>query len=90
MWVAGAGDDCPSGLEARCARGKRSCALEMIVSSGSAATATVGYNLPISGLFRRQASGGKGGAKRLLNDSKGQTPCYNNSHTQIMAQGRGE
>ncbi len=76
MWVAWAGDDCPSSLEARCARGKRSCALEMIVSSGSAATATVGNNLPISGLFWGQAGGGKGGAKRLLNDLKGQTPCY--------------
>jgi hypothetical protein len=48
----------------------------MIVSSGSAATATVGNNLPISGLFWGQTGGGKGGAKRLLNDSKGQVPSY--------------
>jgi len=76
MWVAWAGDDCPSGLEARCARGKRSCGLEMIVPPGSAATATVGNNLPVSGLLWGQAGGGKCGAKRLLGDSKGQTSCY--------------
>jgi hypothetical protein len=76
MWVAWTGDDCPSSLEARCARGKRSCTLEMIVPSSSAATATVGNNLPISRLFWGQAGGGKGGARRLLNDSKGRTLCY--------------
>src|SRR6266478_4745622 len=48
----------------------------MIAPSGSAATATIGNNLPISGLFWGQASGGKGGAKRILNNSKAQTPCY--------------
>lgn len=76
MWVAWAGDDCPSRLGAWCACGKRSCALEMIVPSGSAATASVGNNLPISRLFWGQAGGRKRGAKRLLNDYKGQKPCY--------------
>jgi hypothetical protein len=75
MWIAWAGNDCPSRMEAS-ARGKRSCALEMIVSSRSAAAATVGNNLPISGLFWGQAGGGKGGAKRLFNDSKELTQCY--------------
>lgn len=42
----------------------------MITPSGSPTTTTIGNNLPVSRLFWGQAGGGKGGSKRLLNDSE--------------------
>ena len=62
----------------------------MITPSGPAATTTIGNNLPVSGLFWGQAGGGKGGSKRLLNDSEEQTSCRFRSRTQTVAQGHGE
>src|SRR6266702_468138 len=47
----------------------------MVAPSGSTATAAVGNDLPISGLFWRQAGSGKRGTMRLSNDSEEQTEC---------------
>jgi hypothetical protein len=62
----------------------------MIAPSRSAATTAIGNNLPVSRLIWGQAGSGKGGAKRLWNDSEEQMPCCFRSRTQKVAQGRGE
>ena len=47
----------------------------MVTPPGSTATAAVGNDLPISGLFWRQAGSGKCGTRRLSDDSEEQTEC---------------
>lgn len=47
----------------------------MVAPPGSTATATVGNDLSISGLFWRQAGSGKCGTKSLSNGSEEQTEC---------------
>jgi hypothetical protein len=49
----------------------------MVAAPGSTATIAVGNDLPKSGLFWRQTCSGKGGTRRLSNDSEEQTEyCF--------------